>query len=83
MAIKTVIFLSFIILNNFFANMCVKKSCVSPTGILTARHWSLVEATSSVARGAGYSPPIGMLTKMQNGKNTTFSALLRLLNALE
>ena len=41
--------------------------------------------TSSVARrgGGGYSPPIGMSTKMQNKKNTTFLALLRLLNALE
>ena len=40
---------------------------------------------SSVARGVGgYSPiPIGMSTKMQNGKNTTFLALLRLFYALE
>ena len=40
----------------------------------------------SVARGwegGGYSPPIGMSTKMQNGKNTTFLALLRLFYALE
>ena len=40
---------------------------------------------SSVARG-GYSPPpppIGMSTKMQNEKNTTFLALLRLFYALE
>ena len=37
---------------------------------------------SSVARG--YSPPpIDMSTKMQNGKNTTFLALLRLVYALE
>ena len=33
--------------------------------------------SSSVARGGGYSPPIGMSTKMQNRKNT-FLALLRL-----
>ena len=42
---------------------------------------------SSVVKGVGggrdYSPPIGMSTKMQNEKNTTFLALLRLLNALE
>ena len=34
-------------------------------------------------KGGGYSPPIGMSTKMQNGKNTMFLALLRLLNALQ
>ena len=33
--------------------------------------------------GAIPPPPIGMSTKMQNGKNTTFSALLRLFCALE
>ena len=39
---------------------------------------------SSVARGGGaIAPPIGMSTKMQNEKNTTFFALLRPLNALE
>ena len=46
---------------------------------------------SSVVRGKGGGggwrgaivPPIGMSTKMQNEKNTTFLALLRLLNALE
>ena len=42
--------------------------------------------TSSVAKGEGsYSPPhpIVMSTKMQNEKNTTFLALLRLFYALE
>ena len=29
MAMKTIICLSFIVLNNFFANMCVKKNCAS------------------------------------------------------
>ena len=43
---------------------------------------------SSVARGGGGgggrgSPLIGMSTKMQNKKNTTFLALLRLFYALE
>ena len=38
MAIKTVICLSFIVLNIFFANMCVKKNYASPTKSLTARH---------------------------------------------
>ena len=33
---------------------------------------------SSVARGGGYSPLISLSTKMQNKKNTTFLALLRL-----
>ena len=33
--------------------------------------------------GGGYIPPIGLLTKMQNKKNTTFLALLRLSFALE
>ena len=45
-----------------------------------------MDILSSVARGAGgYSPPppIGMSTKMQNEKNTTFLALLRPLNVLE
>ena len=37
----------------------------------------------SVARGATAPPPIGMSTKMQNEKSTTFIALLRPLNALE
>ena len=44
-------------------------------------------ANSSVARGAGGyippPPPIGMLTKMQIKKNTTFLKLLRLFYALE
>ena len=40
MALKTTICLSFIVLNNFFANMCVKKNCASPTKSLTARHWT-------------------------------------------
>ena len=39
MAMKTIICLSFIVVNNFFANMCVKKNCASPTKSLTARHW--------------------------------------------
>ena len=42
--------------------------------------------TSTVARGEGsYSPPhlVVMSTKMQNEKNTTFLALLRLFYALE
>ena len=39
MAMKTIICLSFIVLNNFFASMCVKKNCASPTKSLTARHW--------------------------------------------
>ena len=39
---------------------------------------------SSVAREGGNSPiPIGMLTKMQIGKNTTFLAILRLFYSLE
>ena len=38
MAMKTIICLSFIVENNFFANMCVKKNCASPTKSLTARH---------------------------------------------
>ena len=33
--------------------------------------------------GWAIAPPIGMSTKMQNGKNTTFLALLRLFYALE
>ena len=37
MAIKTIICLSFIVLNHFFANMC-EKNCASPTKSLTARH---------------------------------------------
>ena len=42
MAMKTIICLSFIVLNNFFANMCVKKNCASPTKSLAARHCLLV-----------------------------------------
>ena len=38
-------------------------------------------AASSVAREGGYSPLIGMSTKIHE-KNTTFSALLRLFYAL-
>ena len=33
--------------------------------------------------GGGYIPPIGLSTKMQNKKNTTFLALLKLSFALE
>ena len=31
--------LVFIVLNNIFANVFVKKTCASPTKSLTARHW--------------------------------------------
>ena len=51
---------------------------------------SLTVADSSVAKGKaggggqrGYSPPIGMSTKMQNKKNIMLLALLRLFYALE
>ena len=39
MAMKTMICLLFIVLNKFFAKMCLKKNCASPTRSLTARHW--------------------------------------------
>ena len=39
--------------------------------------------TSSVARGGLQPPPIGLSTKSQNEKNTTFLALLRLFYAME
>ena len=46
-----------------------------------------IPTVSSVARGGrgggGYSPPIGLPTKMQNKENTTFLALLRLSFALD
>ena len=38
---------------------------------------------SSVDGGGSYSLPIGLSTKMQNKKNSTFLALLRLFFALE
>ena len=38
MAVKTGTCFSFIVLNNFFANMC-EKNCASPTRSLTARRW--------------------------------------------
>ena len=38
---------------------------------------------SNVGGRGGYRPPIGLSTKMQNKKNTTFLALLRLFFALE
>ena len=47
------------------------------------------DITSSVARGGGGAggsiapPPVGLPTKMQNKKNTTFLALLRLSFALD
>ena len=41
MAMKTVICLSFIVLNNFFVNTCVKKNCASPAKNLTARYRKL------------------------------------------
>ena len=43
LATPLIICLSFIVLNNFFANMCVKKNCASPTKSLTARHWYILE----------------------------------------
>ena len=39
MAIKTIICLSFIVLNNFFCEHECKKNCASPTKSLTAHHW--------------------------------------------
>ena len=44
--------------------------------------WPGNNMVNSVARG-GYNPPIGLSTKKQNKKNTTFLALLRLSFALE
>ena len=41
------------------------------------------EVGSSVARGGAIAPPIGLPIKMQNKKNTTFLALLRLSFALD
>ena len=38
LAMSLIICLSFIVLNNFFANMCVKKNCASPTKSHTARN---------------------------------------------
>ena len=42
-----------------------------------------VRVTFSRVGGGGYSPSIGLLTKMQNKENTSFLALLRLVFALE
>ena len=56
MAIKTIICLSFIVLNNFFANMSVKKNCASPTKSLTARHCYLVTAKSQKRKKRLYYP---------------------------
>ena len=59
-----------------------KVGSTNPSSVCNCR------ACISVARGRGragrgYSPPIGLSTKMQNKKNTTFLALLRLFIALE
>ena len=56
MAIKTINCLSFIVLNNFFANMSVKKNCASPTKSLTARHCYLVTAKSQKRKKQLYYP---------------------------
>ena len=42
-----------------------------------------VTFSSVGGRGEVYTPPIGLSTKMQNKKNTTFLALLRRFFALE
>ena len=42
-----------------------------------------VTLSSVGAGGGGYRSPIGLSTKMQNKKNTTFFALLRLFFAME
>ena len=42
-----------------------------------------VRVTFSSVGGGGYGLPIGLSTKMQNKKNITFLALLRLVFALE
>ena len=52
----------------------------------TMRQSKFSNLLSSVAReegAGGYSLPIGMSTKQQNKKNTTFLALMRLFYALE
>ena len=54
--------------------------------IMIEKRKKILHTISSVARGGGrggYSPPIGLPTKMQNKKNTTFLALLRLSFALD
>ena len=51
---------------------------------IRVRQWAMHYASSSATRGGGgYSPPIGLSTKLQNKKNTTFLALLILFFALE
>ena len=73
----------------FVAYPAIEKACLlliitQPPHIANKlwRNAVLLFGISSVARG-GYSPPIGMSTEMQNGKNITFLALLRLFYALE
>ena len=68
-------------------SVCPRKSCPWPwpRKFFVSLASSLVSSTPPlVARGrGGYSPPIGLSTKMQNKKNTTFLALLRLFFALK
>ena len=59
-------------------NLSMVYICIPPTNLTLVCIW----AHSSVAKG-GYTPPLGLSTKLQNKKNTTFLALLRLFFALE
>ena len=65
--------------------MCHKATAVYATLYSHAILCLQCHTTSSVARGGGggYSPPIGLPTKMHNKENTTFLALLRLSFALD
>ena len=52
------------------------RTCIDTVEMIIKKKFiAMVSFCSSIARGGGYSPPIGMSNKMQNGKNTTFLAL--------
>ena len=65
---------------SFRSALTMRKSFLETSAIK-----KIMLMSSSVARGGGgaIAPLIGMSTKMQNGKNTTFLALLTLFYALE
>ena len=67
-----------------FPEWTLARMYIWPNGHFPENQFSRMDTCSCLARRAGLRPPpVGLPIKMQNKKNTSFLALLRLIFALE